>query len=475
MSAVSSQADDAAMENLTKNESYRTAIVLLDPVTEWKPVLDAALRLGLLVIAVQISPINDSMKQFVPSSLMLEEAGASYVLDPQDRDVFSCIQGLNNIVEQDEEKNPNQSQPLKIGAVIPLSETAVDFVDILSASLGVATYNPLDQVLPKRDKGFMKDAVRKSGLPIANFARLWNYADLPRYMESLSLEYPVVIKTPQGFSSSDVYICSSQEQAQKALNHILNHKGPDGRTPQCALLEEYIGGTEFAVNLIGTSRLGGTDTGDLVVTDVWKYEKTEQAQYKGATLCDLTDYNLREICKYAKGVAKAVGIEYGAAHVELKAQPSCDDNNVVSYINPIMMEVGARLSGGRKATMTHVAYGGSWDPFGSLIQSHMGKLELPTAMPSPLHDVLHIFLPVHRSGRIRNISCILNGPKESQRNHLQTLHSHVWMVKVGQWVGETKDITSCAGFVWLVGRRDLVEKDADAIRSSYRIEFEDES
>lgn len=457
-------------------DSYRTAIVLLDPVTEWKPVLEAALRLNFVVIGVQLSPISDSMRPFFPTASMLKNAGASHVLDLQDRDIFACVQALKLLTKQEKDLSPNES-PWRIGAVIPLSETAVDFSDTISAMLGLENHNPLDTVLQKRDKGFMKEAVCDGGLAIAKFARLWGPADLIPRQKSLDLGYPVVVKTPQGFSSSDVYICSTQKEAEDALENILGHVGPDGRAPSCALLEEYIGGTEFAVNLMGTASMSPTQEGNddpdsvVVVTDIWKYDKTEKARYKGATMCDPTDPALKEICDYAKGVAKSVGIQYGAAHVELKAKSTQDGD---SYTNPIMMEVGARLSGGRKATMTQAAYLGSWDPFEALIESHLGVLNIDAMAPPP-HHVHHIFLPVEKNGRIRKISSFLDNNNKADEDpslHLTTLHSRVWLVKVGDDVQETKDITSCAGFVWLVGERDTVVKESELIVSSYKMEFE---
>lgn len=56
------------------------------------------------------------------------------------------------------------------------------------------------------------------------------------------------------------------------------------------------------------------------MTDVWKYQKNHWADYETAKNCNPNDPMLREIASYAKQVAHAVGIHYGAAHVELKAQ-----------------------------------------------------------------------------------------------------------------------------------------------------------
>ncbi|CAB9496546.1 acetyl-CoA carboxylase biotin carboxylase [Seminavis robusta] len=450
----------------------RGVIVLLDPVTEWKAVLDAAVRLGYLVIGVQLSPIPEAMRAFFPTTSMLEDAGASRALDRQDRDVFSCVQALMLAVE--ELQTDKDIESLSIRAMIPLSETGVDFSDTISAMLGLTNHNPLDSVLCRRDKGFMKQAVAKqSGLQVAKFARIGKNAqrDLEAKMDALSLEYPVVIKTPQGFSTKDVYICTNLDDARTALTNIFDNQGPDGRAAPCALLEEYIGGTEFAVNLLA-SRKNQTGAAGLIVTDVWVYDKTNTARYNGAEMCDPNDPTLKEICDYAKGVARAVGIEYGAAHVEIKAKQISNPKDII-YTHPVMMEIGARLSGGRKAIMTQAAYQNQWDPFEALIQSHLGELDDTTLSSPPLH-VYHMFLPVEKAGRIKERNSILDDTGKAD-NPIETLHSHFWLAKVGDHVQETTDITSCAGFVWLVGEKSKVRRDATLILDSFKLETEDEA
>eukprot|EP00956_Cyclotella_meneghiniana_P006126 scaffold7977_cov77-Cyclotella_meneghiniana.AAC.9 len=134
---------------------------------------------------------------------------------------------------------------LEVVAVIPLSEVAVEASDMISAALSLP-HNPLKLLTARRDKGLMKEAVRSKGLAVARYARVKTLIDL----EEMLLSYPVVVKTPAGMSTSDVYICSNVEEAEMALQSIVSKIGPDGRRVNEALLEEFIHGTEFAVNLM---------------------------------------------------------------------------------------------------------------------------------------------------------------------------------------------------------------------------------
>jgi len=439
------------------------AIVLIDPVTEWKQLVQAAAKkqnddenTQYQIIAIQMAGIelNDKIKQFLPTSKCLKEYGVDHVISMNRRDVYSCAHELK-ILEQQEK--------LTIRGVIPLSEIAVDVSDMLAASLGLP-HNPLDLGLSRRDKGFMKDAVARIGLRVAKFARVGGncdddgsepsmMGDLQRTMARLDLVFPVVIKTPQGFSTTDVYTCKSTTEAENALNAIVGRIGPDGRAVKQALLEEYIGGTEFAVNIMVFQDYG------LYVTDVWKYEKDHRARYGSAEICNPNDPALCDIILYAKNVARAVGVQFGAAHVELKAKSLHDENK---YVDPVMIEIGARLSGGQKASMAKAAVQ-EWDPFTALIESHCGQRFTRDSFDfTPQLFVRHIFLPIERAGRIQAIEQV--NPSE-----LKTLYSSSMIAHVGDVVSKTTDITSCAGFVWLVGERSLVDIETVQVLSEFKL------
>jgi len=419
------------------------AIVLLDPVTEWGPVVQAAKQKNLVAIAVQLSPIEDRMKKFLPTPEALKEAGVDHVLDLQDRDCYNCVYTLQLL---------QLEENLSIQAVIPLAETAVDYSDVIGAMLGLAHHNPLHLATSRRDKGFMKETVQKAGIRVATFARIQKVSEIENCIQQLQLDddWPIVVKTPQGFSSTDVYICESLNDAKLAAANILDSVGPEGRRVSHALIEKYIGGTEFAVNLMAFGE------GNLTVTDVWKYVKTDKARYSQAENCDPNDAALKHVVEYSKRVAQAVGLRYGAGHVEVKA--TRDDG---IYVDPCMMEVGARLSGGRKATMTQAAMGGSWDPFSALIDSHSGVL--PSFPPSftPKSFVRHLFLPIESAGCIEEVQLDVTA--------LTTLHSRAMIVKKGDVVKETTDITSCAGFLWFVGDKKDVAKDTERALSTFLI------
>lgn len=73
----------------------------------------------------------------------------------------------------------------------------------------------------------------------------------------------------RGWSTQDVYICNDMEDAIEKASKIVKSCGPDGRKTQYALMEEFLEGDEFAVNLIASP----TTPRGVQVTDMWIYHK----------------------------------------------------------------------------------------------------------------------------------------------------------------------------------------------------------
>jgi biotin carboxylase len=412
------------------------AILILDPVIEWLPLVKTAKEQNMVVVFVHLSPIPDRLVRFMPTESDFLDSGADFhVIELRNRDCFECVRVVQLLLRKED---------LILQAVIPLSETAVDYSDIIAAMLNLPFHNPLSLVTTRRDKGLMKEVVLQFGIRVAKFTRIHTCHEVELFMEQQRLNFPIVIKTPQGFSTTDVFICADIQEVTSALKRILGRIGPDGRVVSDALVEEYIDGTEFAVNMMAFQ-------GNVTITDVWKYVKTDNARYCQADICNPNSAELIHVIEYCRKVSCAVGIHYGAAHVEVKAE--LNDDGV--YVDPCMIEIGARLSGGRKATMTQASLDGNWNPFAALIDIYSGILPSFPDDFIPKQFVRHIFLPIEKSGRVDNISF--------DTSILKTLHSYAMIVRKGDFVEETTDITSSAGFIWLVGHKIDVEQDTELV------------
>lgn len=179
-----------------------------------------------------------------PTAAALLQEGFHQVYEPPHAskfDIVECAAHLKTIESQ---------QHLRFLGVLPCREAAVDYSDILGALLGLTSVNDLGLASARRDKGLMKSVVANAGLRVAKFARLTDGtgADVKSAIDELELEYPVVVKTPRGFSTMDVYICKDEAEAVLHSGEIVRSVGPDGRKTQYALLEVRKGRNECCIH-----------------------------------------------------------------------------------------------------------------------------------------------------------------------------------------------------------------------------------
>lgn len=322
--------------------------------------------------------------------------------------------------------------------------------------------NDLGLASARRDKGLMKGAVANAGLRVAKYARLTqgDGSDVIAAVKELELEYPVVVKTPRGMSTMDVFICNSESQAVEHSAEIVRSVGPDGRKVQYALLEEFIGGEEFALNLIASP----TTPRGVQVTDIWLYHKINTDGTMVNTVQEMVDPHDKKfasLVQYAEGVCRAVGIKYGMGHCELKAKFDEKQNR---WVDPVMIEIAGRLAGGRKAIMAELTIPG-WHPFEAMIDAHCG---FPVRMPPsfrPAKTAAQTYVPSDKNGVLKSV-------KGDDFSRLSTYHAHIMHRKVGDKVVRAKDLMSFAAFVWLIGDADDVKRDAMRARDEFKVEVE---
>ena len=211
---------DPAASSTARMKLSNKALVLVDPVTAWNEVVHAAIKIDYTVIGLQLTGATPKFAKFLPSRDALIKAGVQYALLMEQRDVFSSLQQLQILCD---------NADVEIVGVIPLSEVAVEVADMLSAGLGLP-HNPLDLMTARRDKGMMKRAVFLQRVTSCKTCKSRYSSKSIRCNQQLCLSYPVVVKTPAGMSTSDVYIiCSNENEATHALHSIVGNIGSDGK------------------------------------------------------------------------------------------------------------------------------------------------------------------------------------------------------------------------------------------------------
>ena len=419
--------------------------------------LESAAKRGLFVTVVN-TKVNDGSKNimYYPTAEKLLELGVHQVYEPptgQNFSITECANHLHTIQSQ---------QNLRFLGVLPLREAMVDHSDLLAALLGLTVHNDLGTASARRDKALMKQTVANAGLRVAKYARLTarDGSDVRKAVEELELEFPVVVKTPRGMSTCDVYICDSMEEAIARSAQIVKSVGPDGTKANFSLLEEFLGGTEFAVNLIACP----TTYRGVQVTDIWQYDKinTDGAMVnRWQTMVDPHDPKYAAMVRYAEGVCRAVGIKYGLGHCEIKAKW---DEQKQKWYDPCMIEIGARLAGGRKAIMASKTVPG-WNPFDAMLDAHCGfPLRVPPSF-SPVKVARHVYVPSDKTGILRSYT-------GDDFKRLPSYDDHVILGEVGKPIKRAVDLMSFAGFVWLVGTQEQIERDANDARDNFKVEVD---
>jgi hypothetical protein len=156
-----------------------------------------------------------------------------------------------------------------------------------------------------------------------------------------------------------------------------------------------------------------------------------------------------------------VGIKYGMAHIELKAE---FDEKRGRWIDPAMIEVGARLAGGRKAGMAEATIPG-WRPFDAMVDAHCG---FPVQIPSsfrPEQVAYHVYIPSDKEGIVTQIH-------GSDFERLPTYYQHSQLAKVGDYVKCSKELNSFPAQLWLKGSATDVLRDAKEARAEFKLDVE---
>ena len=172
------------------------------------------------------------------------------------------------------------------------------------------------------------------------------------------------------------------------------------------------------------------------------------------------DKKYASLVKYAEGVCRAVGIRYGMAHIEVKAS---FDETLGRWVNPAMIEVGARLAGGRKAVMAEATVSldfdchkrfvivivspnnclrqiPNWRPFDAMVDAHCG---FPVTIPhsfSPEKQAIHVYVPSDKEGIVTKI-------EGADFERLPTYYAHSQLAEVGKLVKQSKSLDSFAAQV----------------------------
>jgi biotin carboxylase len=242
--------------------------------------------------------------------------------------------------------------PAGIAGVLSSSEYFVAAAAALAARLGLPGASA-EAVSACRDKSVQRRALAAAGVPVPGFRQAGGVDEAVAAASELGL--PVVVKPVQGTGSLGVRLCRAAEEvsahARSLLAAPVNERGLS--TPALVLVEQYLTGREFSVEVLGTQ----------TVATVAKHVSeppvfVETGHDVPAALA--ADERAALVDEHA---VKALGLGWGAAHVELRL-----DGGIARVI-----EVNPRLAGGMIPELVRRALG--IDLIEAQVRSALGRVD----------------------------------------------------------------------------------------------------
>ena len=265
------------------------------------PAIEKAKEMGLEVIAVDMNPEAVGFK--VPGVI---------------KEVISTID-TPAIVKAAKRHQIN-------GIMTLASDMPMQSVAVVSSEMGLVGISE-DTALKATNKAFMRDALREAGVPVPLYFRVRDKAEfLDAVSKIRARNYKCIVKPADNSGSRGVDLLKENSDLDDAYEYSKRFsRGGE------LVVEEYMEGPEVSVETLAFDR----DVHVIQITD----KITTGAPYfveMGHTQPSRLEADVRErIAEVAIAANKAIGIENGPSHTEIK----------VTKDGPKIVELGARLGG----------------------------------------------------------------------------------------------------------------------------------
>lgn len=300
----------------------------------------------------------------------------------------------------------------------------------------------------KVDKHAQATLLRQEGLNAVQETLAYSEEDVLDFLkqQGRDSELAVVVKPQTGAGSVGVTFCTSKQEVVDAFHAILagEHKANyHGRykhyTKAGVLVQEYLDGTEYIVNMVVLD-------GVIKTTAMFKYDKRP---YNGAAFVCFSkelvvlegETRHLEILEYAERVVRALGFKNGALHAE------------VMYTNrgPVLVEMNCRLHGGNAAWVVPAEICMGYSQLNVFMDAYLneGKCDF-SSVPSRPEKA---FQWCHQVKMRTRVEGTLQGYIPEQMERIKNLHSyynHFFSVRPGEALAKTVDMPTVPGEVTLI-------------------------
>jgi len=359
---------------------------------------------------------------------------------PQD---FSVVM----VDDGDLERLVARVRSLRPRCVLAGCESGVELAERLAPLVVPEVANVAALAGARRHKGQMADAVARSGHRTIAQVCASNADQVAHWMESAGLAgCDLVIKPPKSASTDGVTLVPRGQGWKEIFDGALHTTNRLGIINDSLIVQEYVEGTEYVVD---TFSHDGVHT----VTDVCRYTKVRNGPHMAVyDTMEWIDPNLPlvgELIGYTRGVLDAVGMRFGAAHVEIMSTAD----------GPVLIELGARPHGGGQPRFCLRATQDS--QIERTVRYFDGQRDIPAGYRL-VQQVLIVFHIVRQTAHVADMDGLAR--IRGLPNYYDSSHNF----KPGDRLEATKDLFGSldVGFVVLSGpERAALWKDYEAVRS----------
>lgn len=224
--------------------------------------------------------------------------------------------------------------PKKVELVITFSEIGIIPCAALSHKLGLKS-NSMETALLTRNKYLMKQTLLQNNVPVANGICIETLDDC----KDIRFDFPVILKPLTGSRSFGVQLIHDEQELKSAFYRIKKSnqfsvfsRHGTSEEKNCLLLEEYLEGPEITCDLLFIDG----EPYPVILCDKPYYPQGptfEEQSYCTPSCFD--DKIQRSVINTSILAAKALGIQHGPVHVELK----------ITKRGPYVIEIASRMGG----------------------------------------------------------------------------------------------------------------------------------
>lgn len=333
-----------------------------------------------------------------------------------------------------------------IVGIIPTNEPSEEVACRLAERFGLPHNDP-DIAAVRWNKAKVKELAQAAGLRVPKFKACYSPKEVLKFSKELT--FPIIIKTPQGSASVNVFKCHSEKDLIEKYHVITTTPDDFGNQPNYCVVEEYIGGQEYQVNIF-------SDGEETHVTDIWLTEKIDSKYasnlYYNSWLVSPDDPEMEKICQYSIRVAEVTSIRYGPGHIEVK----------VDEKGPALIEAHARFGGGRQPEFLQEL--SSFDPYDKTV-----KVFTKSSAHIPQQITFNAYAAV--------ASCpIVTTREKREKLDIKAIHElpsyHSEISRFGfanQSARPTTNLSNCPFRVWLKNKtQEQLHRDADLVHKLFR-------